>query len=47
MQKAKAMLLSKKYSVNQVGSEVGYSNLVNFNKAFEKTFQQLPNELIS
>src|SRR6476469_8787560 len=47
MQKAKAMLQSKKYTVGQVGSEVGYTSISNFNKAFEKSFQQLPNEIIN
>ncbi len=46
MQKAKAMLLSKKYSVREVGVEVGYSNLSNFAKAFRKSFDQLPSDLL-
>lgn len=47
MQKAKAMLLSKKYTLKEVGYEVGYSNLNNFFKAFQKIFDQLPVELIN
>jgi AraC-like DNA-binding protein len=47
MNKAKAMLLSKKYSVREVGMEVGFSNLSNFAKAFKKSFDQLPSDLIN
>jgi len=47
MNKAKAMLLSGKYSVNEVGNEVGYSNLSNFAKAFKKAFDQLPSDLLA
>jgi AraC-like DNA-binding protein len=47
MNKAKAMLLSRKYSVREVGIEVGYSNLSNFAKAFRKSFDQLPSDLLS
>ena len=46
MNKAKSMLLSKKYNVRQVGVEVGYSNLSNFAKAFRKSFDQLPSDLL-
>jgi AraC-like DNA-binding protein len=46
MNKAKAMLLSKKYSVREVGMDVGYSNLSNFAKAFKKSFDQLPSDLL-
>ncbi len=47
MNKAKAMLLSNKYSVKEVGMEVGYSNLSNFAKAFKKSFDQLPSDIIN
>jgi AraC-like DNA-binding protein len=47
MNKAKAMLLSNKYNVKEVGMEVGYSNLSNFAKAFKKSFDQLPSDIIS
>lgn len=47
MNKAKAMLLSRKYSVREVGIEVGYSNLSNFAKAFRKAFDQLPSDLLT
>ena len=46
MNKAKAMLLSRKYSVSEVGMEVGYGNLSNFSKAFRKSFDQLPSDLL-
>lgn len=46
MNKAKAMLLSRKYSISEVGVEVGYSNLSNFAKAFKKAFDQLPRDLL-
>lgn len=47
MNKAKAMLLSSRYNVKEVGMEVGYSNLSNFAKAFKKSFDQLPSDIIS
>jgi AraC-like DNA-binding protein len=47
MNKAKAMLLSGKYSVREVGVEVGYSNLSNFAKAFRQAFDQLPSDLLA
>jgi AraC-like DNA-binding protein len=46
MNKAKAMLLSKKYNVKEVGMDLGYSNLSNFAKAFRKSFDQLPSDLL-
>jgi AraC-like DNA-binding protein len=46
MNKAKAMLLSKKYNVKEVGMEVGFSNLSNFAKAFKKSFDQLPSDIL-
>jgi AraC-like DNA-binding protein len=45
MQKAKAMLLSKKFSVKQVGLSLGYASLSNFSAAFRKEFNILPSEL--
>lgn len=45
MQKAKAMLLSKKFSVKEVGLSLGYANLSNFSMAFRKEFHMLPSEL--
>jgi AraC-like DNA-binding protein len=46
MNRAKAMLLSQKYTVKEVGFELGYSNLSNFAKAFKKSFDQLPSDLL-
>ncbi|MCZ2222525.1 MAG: AraC family transcriptional regulator [Chitinophagales bacterium] len=46
MNKAKAMLLSQKYTVREVGESIGYSNLSNFAKAFKKSFDQLPSDLL-
>lgn len=46
MNKAKAMLLGNKYTVREVGAEVGYTNLSNFAKAFKKAFDQLPEDLL-
>lgn len=45
MNKAKSMLMSKKYSVREVGMEIGFTNFSNFAKAFKKTFDQLPSDL--
>ncbi len=45
MNKAKAMLLSKKYTVQQVANELGYSNINDLSKTFKKTFDQLPTEI--
>jgi AraC-like DNA-binding protein len=45
MNKAKAMLLSKKYSVQRVSAELGYNNVNDFSKTFVKTFDQLPDEI--
>lgn len=47
MQKGKAMLLSKKYSLRQIASELGYIHLGDFSKAFKKHFDQFPEELLS
>ncbi len=45
MNKAKAMLLSKKYSPGQTAAALGFSGLGSFNKAFFKVFEQLPVEI--
>ncbi len=45
MNKAKAMLLSKKYSVKEVSMELGFSSAANFAKAFQKSFDQMPGEV--
>jgi AraC-like DNA-binding protein len=46
MEKAKAMLLTGKYSVKEVGMEVGYSNLSNFAKAFRLVHNCLPSDFL-
>ena len=46
MQRARILLLTHKYSVKQIGRQLGYSNLSNFTIAFKKEFNQLPRELI-
>ena len=46
MQKARILLLTHKYSVKQIGRQLGYSNLSNFTIAFKKEFKQLPHEFI-
>ncbi len=47
MNKAKAMLLSRKYSVREVGEELGFSNAGNFSKAFHKSFEQFPVDILN
>ncbi len=46
MHRARILLLSHKFSVKQVGNQLGYSNLSNFTIAFKKEFHHLPHELI-
>ena len=46
MQRARILLLTHKFSVKQVGIQLGYSNLSNFSIAFKKQFNHLPKELI-
>jgi AraC-like DNA-binding protein len=45
MLKAKAMLLTGKYNVKEVGTQLGYTNLSNFSLAFKKEFGILPSEV--
>ena len=45
MQKARILLLTHKYSVKQIGRQLGYANLSNFTIAFKKEFDQLPSQL--
>lgn len=47
MQKAKAMLLSRKYSIRQVATELGFTHVKDFAKAFQKQFDQQPDEVLS
>jgi len=46
LEKAKEMLQTGKYSVKQVGMNIGFINLSNFAKAFKKEFGILPKEII-
>ncbi len=46
MNRAKVLLLSRKYSIKEIGSQLGYSNLSNFATAFKKEFNKLPSKLI-
>jgi len=46
MHRAKILLLSQKYSIKEIGSQLGYSNLSNFATAFKKEFNRLPSQLI-
>ena len=46
MQRAKALLMSHKYSIKEIGSQLGYTNLSNFATAFKKEFDKLPSQLI-
>ncbi len=45
MNKAKAMLISKKYTPKHVSEELGFSNFTNFAKAFAKAFDQSPHQI--
>jgi AraC-like DNA-binding protein len=46
MERARVMLLSKEYSIKDVGYASGYVNLSNFTLAFKKQFGQLPSDLL-
>ena len=45
MHMAKEHILSRKYSISEVGTKLGYQNLSNFSTAFRKEFNCLPSEL--
>lgn len=47
LQKGKAMLVTKKYTIKQVASELGYIHVKDFSRAFQKHFDQLPEEIIN
>jgi len=42
---AKEYILSRRYSISEVGTKLGYQNLSNFSTAFRKEFNCLPSEL--
>jgi AraC-like DNA-binding protein len=46
LNRAKEMLLTGQYSVKHAGSEIGFSNLSHFAKAFKKEFGALPREVV-
>ena len=46
MQRAKTLIMSHKYSIKEIGSQLGYSNLSNFATAFKKEFNSLPSQLV-
>lgn len=45
MHRAKEMLRTRKHSVTQVGSMLGYQNMSNFSAAFKKEFNFLPSQV--
>ncbi len=45
MNRARQLLLTKKFSVKEVGRKLGYNNLSNFTIAFKKEFKILPSEI--
>ena len=45
MNKAKAMLLSKKHSVKEAANALGFSSISSFNKAFFKAFEEFPADI--
>lgn len=44
MKHAAELLLTRKYSVKEVGNRLGYANMSNFTLAFKKEFNRLPSE---
>ena len=46
MNRAKVLLMSQKYSIKEIGNQLGYTNLSNFAAAFKKEFNSLPSQLI-
>ncbi|MFZ4058146.1 MAG: helix-turn-helix transcriptional regulator [Ferruginibacter sp.] len=47
MHRAKDLILTRKHSVTEVGTMLGYQNLSNFSNAFKKEFNFLPSEVLS
>ena len=47
MHKAREMILSRRYSITEVGTMLGYQNLSNFSAGFRKEFGCLPSELLA
>ena len=46
LQRAREMLITGQCSIKQAGSEIGFSNLSHFAKAFKKEFGILPRDLV-
>ncbi|MES2850743.1 MAG: AraC family transcriptional regulator [Bacteroidota bacterium] len=46
LQKAKEMLLSRRYSIRETAEAIGFHNTANFSTAFKKQFKTLPSQLI-
>jgi AraC-like DNA-binding protein len=46
LQRAKELLINGQVSIKQAGSEIGFSNLSHFAKAFRKEFGILPRDLV-
>jgi AraC-like DNA-binding protein len=47
MHKAREMILSRRYTITEVGTTLGYQNLSNFSAGFRKEFGCLPSELLT
>lgn len=45
MNKAKAMMLSKKYTIREIASLLGFNSVTSLNKSLVRTFEQAPAEL--
>jgi AraC-like DNA-binding protein len=46
MQKAKEMILERKFSISAIGNQLGYQNLSNFSSCFKKEHGELPSDLL-
>jgi AraC-like DNA-binding protein len=46
LQRARELLINGQVSIKQAGSEIGFSNLSHFAKAFRKEFGILPRDLV-
>lgn len=46
LQRAKEMLVTGQYSIKQAGTEIGFSNLSHFAKAFKREFGTLPRDTV-